>query len=428
MTGVPHGASSPVLTDNRIFITGVENGQLLTVALDRGSGKVLWRKSIEKNRDESKHKLNNSASATPVTDGENVYVFFGEFGLISYSIDGRERWRKPLGPFNNLHGMGSSPMLAGNKLIMLCDQDVSSFLLALDKDTGQVAWETSRPEAVHGFSTPTLFEPVGDVPQLIVPGSYQLTSYGLDDGKELWRARGLTWQIKTVAVVDRETIYATGWAPGADTGERRFFPAFDEVVAKGDANGDGKLKPEEIPQEMRHPGSWRAIDLDADGSMDKREWSFYRARWSSRNMTIAVRPQGKRGDLTESQVLWQYEKAVPQVSSPLLYNGNLYTIKDGGILTVLEASTGRLLHQGRLPDAVDAYYASPVAGDGKIYFASEKGKVSVVEAANGFPTLAVNDLGEACYASPAIAGDTLYVRTESTLYAFRNSVPPSPPI
>ncbi|MCP5115137.1 MAG: PQQ-like beta-propeller repeat protein, partial [bacterium] len=152
--------------------------------------------------------------------------------------------------------------------------------------------------------------------------------------------------------------------------------------------------------------------------MDERDWSFYRARWSSRNVTLAVRPQAKRGDLTDTHVLWTYEKAVPVVSSPLLYRGSLYTIKDGGILTVFDAWNGQVLHQGRLRDAVDKYFASPVASGGRVYFLSERGKVSVVKAGDGYPALAVNDLGEQCYASPALAGDTLYIRTLSTLYAF----------
>ncbi|MCP5120263.1 MAG: PQQ-binding-like beta-propeller repeat protein, partial [bacterium] len=349
-TLVPPGVSSPVVTDQRIFLTAAEDDRLLTFALDRATGKILWRRSVTKNRDERKHRLNNSAAATPVTDGENVYLFFGEFGLISYGADGQERWRVRLGPFNNLHGMASSPMLAGDKLILLCDQDVGSYLLAVDKNTGKQMWKTPRPEAVHGFSTPTLFEPADDVPQLVVPGSYQLTSYGVDSGERLWWVRGISWQIKPVAVVDANTVYATGWAPGADAGNRRFFPPFSKVIEDADADGDGKLLAEEIPEEMRHTGSWQAIDLDHDGFMDARDWSFYRARWSSRNVTLAVRPQAKRGDLTDTSVLWTYKKAVPVVSSPLLYRGSLYTIKDGGILTVLDAQTGKLLHQGRLRD------------------------------------------------------------------------------
>ena len=417
-TALPAGKSSPILTENRIFLTGQEADKLLTLALDRATGRVLWRREITKDRAEQLHKLNSPASATPATDGENVYAFFGDFGLVSYSPDGNERWRKPLGPFDNLHGMASSPILAGEKLILLCDQDTEAYLLALHKDTGEVLWRVPRPEVVHGFSTPLLFQPQGDVEQLIVPGSYQLIAYAVEGGRKLWWARGLSWQIKPVAVADEDTIYATGWAPGADAGERRFFPPFDEVAAVADADKDNKLTPDEIPEPMRHTGSWRAIDLDHDGFMDAREWGFYRARWSSRNVTLAVRPGKARGDLTDTHILWDYERAVPEVPSPLLYNGVLYTVKDGGILTALDAASGKVLRQGRITGAIDKFFSSPVAADGKIYLASETGKLAVLKAGADWEVLAVNDFAEPAYATPAIADGRLYVRIHQTIYCF----------
>ena len=323
----------------------------------------------------------------------------------------------PLGPFDNLHGMASSPMLAGDRLIMLCDQDVDSYLLAIHKDTGKVLWRVARPEVVHGFSTPVLFQPQGGIEQLIVAGSYQLIAYAVEDGKKLWSVRGLSWQIKTVAVVDDDTVYATGWAPGVDAGERRFFPPFDEVAAIADANKDGKLAPDEIPEAMRHTGSWRAIDLDQDGFMDARDWGFYRARWSSRNVTLAVRPGNARGDLTDTHVLWAYERAVPEVPSPLLYQGVLYTVKDGGILTALDAKTGEVLRQARMQGAVDKFFSSPVAAGGRVYLISENGKLVVLKAGADWEVLAVNDFAEPAYATPAIADRRLYLRIASALYA-----------
>jgi outer membrane protein assembly factor BamB len=416
-TPLPAGKSSPVLAGDRIFLTGEQDSKLLTLALDRATGKILWRREISKQRAEKLHSLNSPASSTPASDGSNVYAFFGDFGLVSYGPDGNERWRMPLGPFDNLHGMASSPMLAGQKLIMLCDQDTNAFLLAIDKDTGKVLWRVARPEVVHGFSTPVLFQPQGGVEQLIVAGSYQLIAYALEDGRKLWWVRGLSWQIKTAAVVDADTVYATGWAPGADAGERRFFPPFEEVIAAADTDKDGKLTADEIPKEMRHSGSWQAIDLDRDGFMDARDWGFYRARWSSRNVTLAVRPGRSQGDLTDTHVLWAYERAVPEVPSPLLHDGVLYTVKDGGILTALDAKTGQVLRQGRMQGAVDKFFSSPVAAGGRIYLISESGKLAVLKAGAEWEVLAVNDFAEPAYATPAIADGRIYVRTASALYA-----------
>ena len=413
---MPPGSSSPVLTRNRIYVSAWEPGKLVTIALDRATGRVLWRRSVEPARTEARHKLNNAASSTPVTDGVNVYSFFSDLGLMAYSPDGAELWRRALGPFSNLHGMGASPVLAGDRLILPCDQDVGAYLLALDKRTGRQLWRTERPSVVHGYATPTLLG--GD--QIVVPGSYLLMSYSLRTGEELWSVRGLTWQIKNSAVAGRDgTIYVTGWAPGADPGESKPLPPFETAAAEIDVNHNGRLEAAELnPSQYKHGGSWRAIDLDEDGAIDPREWGFYRGRRAARNLTMAVRPGNARGDLTDTHVLWRNEKSVPQVSSPLLYQGVLYTIKDGGILTSLDPKTGVIHKAARIPGAIDAYYSSPVAADGKLYLGSEKGLVSVIKAGADWETLHVADFDEAIYSTPAIADGRIYLRTAGALYCF----------
>jgi len=113
-TALPPGHSSPVLVGNSIFLTAFEGEKLLTFRLDRLSGKILWRREAPRDRTEPRQQTNTPASPTPVTDGKRVYVFFGDFGLLAYDLDGTEAWRLPMGPFNNVNGHGSSPILAGN--------------------------------------------------------------------------------------------------------------------------------------------------------------------------------------------------------------------------------------------------------------------------------------------------------------------------
>jgi outer membrane protein assembly factor BamB len=415
---LPEGTSSPVFARDRLFITAQDKGELFTYCIDSRTGRTLWRRAIPQQREEKLHQLNSPASSTPVTDGANVYVFFGDFGLISYGADGNERWRIPLGPFNNLHGMAVSPVLAGERLILSIDQDTNSYLLAVHKDTGRQLWKTARPMAVHGFATPTLFTPPGGKLQIIVPGSYVMASYDAATGEELWTVRGLTWQIKTTAVASGDTIYATAWAPGADAGESKPLPPFEDVAKEIDANGDGKLSPGEIPPKYKHGGSWQAIDLDHDGFLDARDWRFYRARRAARNVTMAVRPGSGRGDITEAAVLWQIDRFVPQVSSPLFYNGLLYTVKDGGIFSSIDPQSGRILKTARIAGAIDAYYSSPIAAGGRIYVANETGKIAVIRPGAEWETLTVNDVGENIYATPAVLADRLYIRTASAFYCF----------
>jgi outer membrane protein assembly factor BamB len=160
-------------------------------------------------------------------------------------------------------------------------------------------------------------------------------------------------------------------------------------------------------------------DLNSDGFVDEREWNFYRGRRASRNALLAVRT-GARGDLTDSRnILWRMQKFLPNVPSPLLYRGVLYLVKDGGILTSVDPKTGKILKQGRLPNALDTYYSSPVAGAGYVYLISQPGKMTVLKAGGEWEVVASNDLEDECYATPAIADNFLYVRTRGALYCFR---------
>jgi len=185
-TELPPGHSSPVLTSEAIFLTAFHGEKLYVLGIERRTGKILWQREVPKNRSEELHKANSPASPSPVTDGKNVYAFFTDFGLIAFSTEGKELWRLPLGPFNNPMGLGASPILVDDKVVMNCDQESGSFLLAIDKDTGKVCWRVERPEFSRGFATPILYQPLSGVRQILVSGSFQLTAYAVESGKELW--------------------------------------------------------------------------------------------------------------------------------------------------------------------------------------------------------------------------------------------------
>lgn len=194
------------------------------------------------------------------------------------------------------------------------------------------------------------------------------------------------------------------------------LPPFGEMSERFDANGDAELDKEEIPANWL-PDNWAMHDRNKNGMLNARDWAHYRARRVSENSCMAIR-LGGRGNVTGSHRLWRYQKSLPDVASPLLYENVLYLVRNGGIVTALAPASGAVLKQGRLSDAIDSYYASPVAGDGKIYMLSETGKAVVLEAGSGWTVLRTNDLGEEVYATPAIGSDCLYVRTASRLYCF----------
>ena len=420
-TAVPNGGSSPVLTEDRIFLTAYEDEKLYVLCLDRADGKILWRREVPRPRQEIFNKTHGPASPTPVTDGKNVYAFFGDFGLISFGPDGQERWRLPLGPFANINGHGSSPILADGMLILVVDQNDNSYLMAVDTETGLPVWKSDRSEITRSYGTAGVFRPSDAPSQLVVPGAYRLISYELRTGKKLWWVDRMSWQVKCVPIFDGDTIYINAWENGGDEGQRKETEPWPDMLAKHDADKDGKLSRAELPAEIfPNERAWIEHELDGDNLIGQRDWEFYAARRAPVNNLVAVRPAGRTGNLTDTEaVLWRYTKSLPNTPSPLLYGGVLYLVKDGGIFQSLDTETGEPYKLGRLgPDSVDTYWASPVGGDGKIYVINQGCTVTVVKPGEQWETLAVNKLEGFCIPTPAIADGRLFIRTDSMLYAF----------
>jgi outer membrane protein assembly factor BamB len=412
---LPAGKSSPIVVGDRIFLTAAEGDELVTICLSRSTGQVQWRRSVRAGKREVQHTLNHRASPTPATDGKSVFVFFADFGLVAYDLEGTQRWQLPLGPFNSLHGVAASPVYADGKVVLVCDQDTDAYILAVHGDSGKIAWKKPR-QVTNGYSTPIIHRPSKGPAQVIAPGSYQLTAYSIVDGEHVWFARGLTCQPKSAPTISGNVVYFNGWTPGNDTGQQVELPVFAEVAAAADANRDGKLAQAELPQPWQPTGTWRAVDLDRDGFLDEREWTFFRSRRSSRNGLLAVRLGGS-GDVTDTHVLWRYEKSLPDVPAPLVHDGVVFLVRSGGIMTTLEAKTGKVLKQARLTGALDDYYASPIAVDGRLYIGSQHGKVVVLRATGDWEILAINDFETEIYATPAVSGGTMYIRTQDALYA-----------
>jgi hypothetical protein len=238
-TELPFGHSSPSLTKDRIFLTAARGNRLVTICLDRKTGKIVWERDAPRPREEKLDNRNGPAGPTPATDGTNVYVFFADFGLISYDMDGKERWRVPLGPFNNLYGMGASPVLVGDVVVLVCDQNTDSFILAVGQRDGRVRWKTPRPEAHSGHSTPILYTPAGGKTQVVVPGSFLLTGYAADTGEKIWWVRGLCFELKSTPVVSGDTLYINGFGtPQNQPGSQPAIEPFADIVKRhGDATG-----------------------------------------------------------------------------------------------------------------------------------------------------------------------------------------------
>ena len=426
-TELPPGHSSPVLTHNRIFVTAhskeKDSYKLLIICLDRQTGKILWQSEVPRTIQGRLQNVNGPASPTPVTDGTNVYVFFQEFGLVSFDGNGKQRWKLPLGPVNMFYGFGASPILVDDKVILPVDQDnPTSYLVAVDKNSGRVRWKVERPTVISGYSTPIVYKPKQGAKQIIIPESFQLSAYSVENGKRVWWVRGLACEMKSIASHDDEYLYINGWGfPQNQPGRQVATVPFADGLVKYDKNGDKDIAKAEIagndPMDKMLSAAFEAFDMDRDEKLNAKDWEVFRAMMASENGLLAIKLGGE-GDQTANAIRWRYQKPVPQVPSTLLYKRVLYMINDSGILLSFDPVTGNIIKQGRLHGAIDKYFASPVAADDKVYLIGQGGQVSVVKASGEWEVLAVNELDDECFATPAIADGRIYIRTRSALYAF----------
>lgn len=379
-TAIPgRGHSSPIVWNNRIFLTSSTEGPVVPGAeavrhihkgqeyrhpdsvgadhgytmklfcLDAETGKVLWEKTVyEGTVYDNRHRKNTYASATPATDGKYVYLSFEAEGLYCYDFDGKRIWKTSLGKIaKGGMGPGTSPVLFENLVIFQCDQEYGegSFIAAVDKKTAKEVWRVPRSHR-RSWATPLLVKTAGRT-ELIASGAESVIAYDPASGKELWRAPGVVSNPIPSPVASSDLVFVSA------------------------------------------------------GSEAKR--------------ALAIRLGGS-GDLTDTaNIVWRYDKGTAYVPSPILYGDYLYLLTDAGALTCLEAKTGKLIYQARLPVAAQ-FTASPIAFEGKILIISEDGDGFVMRAGPVPEVLNANSLNEPVYASPAISAGKIFLRGASNLY------------
>ena len=364
------GHSSPIIWGDRIFLTafrpestgmmgrlmsrlGWPAGQLLVLSLDKQTGRVLWEREVVVDSIAPLHSTNAPASPTPVTDGELVYVYFGQKGLTAFDFDGDVVWEKDLGPYPNEWGFASSPVLYRDKLILLSDSDAEDFLLAVYKTTGKDVWKTPRPNVERSWPVPVIWNVEGG-DQIVVSGSHTVRAYDPENGREIWQVNGLTTWVAPTPVTAHGLLYVVSGGPGGSVG-------------------------------------------------------------------MAIRPGG-RGDITNTHVAWHYDRSTPYIPSPVVLGDYFYMVRNGGIMTCLNARTGEEVWQERLPASGD-YYASLIAAEDRIYALSEDGEATVVAAGPEYQVLSSNSLGERTMATPAVSDGEMFIRSDQTLFAIGRSRP-----
>jgi len=426
---LPPGNSSPCLSATRAFVTGCTSAELVTVCVDRASGEILWERALAVAALEKTQEQNSPATPTPTTDGQRVVAYFGSFGLVAYDLDGEELWRRALPVPQNTFGTAASPVIAGGKLVFVSDANEGSFLEALDPATGAPLWKVDRARFQSGWSTPGLWQRDGKQ-ELLVLGVGWLSAYDLADGAERWSFPGLTDEPITTPITGEGLVFATSYNLRTNE-DAMLLWSYAKVLEEHDADGDGAIDRQELKAnasvlsrpdadgEGDHPLAIfeRFLDVDRDGRITAKEYEKLEAwvnSWEHLNGIVALRPGTAE---RPAELAWHFPRGVPECPSPLYLDGRIYMVMNGGTLTCLEATTGKLLFQERLA-ARGPYYASLVGGDGKLYAASARGEVTVLAAGSTPKVLASVDLAERLMATPALADGTVYVRTETRLRAF----------
>jgi len=360
--------STPVVWDDRIYLSSSDSeGRLLLIAVSR-EGKELWRKIVSEGNRAARGDEGNSASASPVTDGKHVWVFFASGILGCYTVEGAEVWRFDVqdryGKFNIQFGMTSSPVLDGGILyqqLIHGDGNASTreaVVIALDAQTGKEIWKVGRPsdahsENEHSYASAVMYND-GQQKFLLTHGADFIVAHDLKDGHELWRCGDL----------NKKSNYDP---------TLRFVAS--PVVAK-----DLIV----VPTAKKGP----IIALKANGT----------------------------GDITKNADFhWWSSARTPDVPSPLILGDLVYLCLENGDLVILRAKTGEQLDYQRVHR--QRHRASPVYADGRIYLTARDGRVSVVKAAEKVEIIAENDLAEDISASPAISNGVIYLRTFKHLWA-----------
>ncbi|MGZ8845807.1 MAG: outer membrane protein assembly factor BamB family protein [Pyrinomonadaceae bacterium] len=382
--GLAH--SSPVVWGNRLFVTSAVSSdpkatfrpglygdgdaskdrsqhRWMIYAIDKDSGKIVWEKAAHQGEPlEKRHIKSTYANSTPATDGKIVVTWFGSQGVHAYDFNGKFLWKVDVGRVDMgaydiptyEWGPASSPIIWNDLVIVQCDTQADSFLLALDAATGKTVWKTDRDE-IPSWGTPTVMTTSAG-PQLVANASNFIRAYDPRTGKELWRlGRSSKITAPTPIFSDDLIVVVSGRGP-----ERPIF------VVRPNARGD--VTPAE-------------------------------------------------GKTSNESVVWSRTGRGSYMPTPLIYNGILYVLGNNGLFDAYNLKTGEEVYRQRLPTIGSGYSASPVAADGKIYLSNEDGEILVIGAGDKFTHIATNSMGELLMATPALSDGVMYVRSANSLFA-----------
>ena len=434
---LPEGHSSPCICGDNIFLTGfeLEGKKLKMFCIDRKKGNIKWEKDISVENFEKVNSVSNPATATPATDGERVYFYFSSYGLLCLNFKGELIWELKIPIPKSRHGMGTSPIVTGDLVILNClGHQNDPRILAINKLNGNIVWKYTMPTIQNyggdSYSTPIIYKN-----QAIIYASEDVSGYDLKTGTRMWTFPiGVTDAVGTPVVGDG-ILFTTTHSTYGNPEMRDQFPPFSELLKTYDANKDSKLdklevkgytflvypeKPD-VSAKMEFADGIGMSDKNKDNMLDSTEWRQMNQFFESFTKKVGVKAikLDGTGNLGPTNIVWLNTELPPHIPSPLLYNGRIFTVRDGGFFSCFNAENGKVNYRERI-GVPGSYFASPIGAGGRVYFASRSGIVIVVEAGDKMKILAKNNLKELITATPAVVDSKLYIRTDKALYAFGN--------
>lgn len=344
------------------------------LALDKRTGKVLWDKEVHKGTAlVDRHMKSAHDNSSPATDGQRVVVLFGSAGILAaFDMAGQEKWRVDVGGLDSgwfydpsyQWGHASSPILWDGRVIIQVDRAKDAYLAAFDAESGKPLWKTARP-GISSWGTPTVVASESGT-EIVADGGKGIFGYDAKTGAELWKLEPTAPVTVATPVTGHGLVYVVN-------GYRPVQPVY--AIKPG---GRGNISPAE-------------------------------------------------GATTSSHVVWSTLKGGTYIPTPIVVGDELFTLGNDGTLTCWKAKTGEQCFKQRVGGGRAAFTASPVSADGKLYLSSEDGDVTIVKAGPAYESLGLGSFGESIMATPAISGDTLYVRTRGHLVAVAETAPTTTP-
>ena len=289
---VPPGHSSPVVCGGRLYLTSFDEDVLRTHAFDAQTGRTVWVGELKRSRKAKHHSLNNAASPSPACDATGVVVFFADFGLAAWTVDGKLAWRLPLPALVNNHGMASSPVLFGNAIVQLHGSDTGSDVLVYERDSGRSIWRDKLLGVTYSTPTVTLDR------RVIVISTGEIVAFDLQTGRRRWWASGVPYQPKSSPIISADGKVAYFSVLSVDEGSRAALSSFEKLLQKFDVNGDGQITLDEMRERKGPAAAFPQIDINGDGVFTRKEQEAIMRIAETPHVAAAVATDGD-GDQTE---------------------------------------------------------------------------------------------------------------------------------